>query len=79
MRQRIEAALADIDAVVVNQTTDDATFGWDYPWLRSVLARRAIPHMVATQQSADGMPPPQLMALDALLEVATHRPAVRHG
>lgn len=77
IRQRIERALFDVDAVIVNQTDDDATFGWDYPWLRSLLARRAIPHMIVNYNPI-GLPAAQLLALDALVEV-TQRRAVRHG
>jgi hypothetical protein len=77
MRQRIERALFDVDAVLVNQTDDDSSFGWDYPWLRSLLARRAIPHMIV-KHSGNGLPPAQLLALDALVDI-TQRRAVLHG
>jgi hypothetical protein len=35
-----------VDAVVIHLPPDDASFGWDYPRIRELLARRAIPHAV---------------------------------
>ena len=78
MRQRIESALADADTVVVHEPMDDATFGWDYPWLRSLLAQRGIGHVV-TRVGPSGVPPEHLKALGALLKTYPHRAAARHG
>lgn len=78
MRRRIEAALPDVDAVVFHQPVDDATFGWDYPWLREQLAARGIPHMIAAPDS-HGLPLAQSKALDALLRGKVPGKATSHG
>jgi hypothetical protein len=46
MRDRVERALDQVDAVVVSLPDDDATFGWDYPALRERLTARDLPHAV---------------------------------
>jgi benzoyl-CoA reductase/2-hydroxyglutaryl-CoA dehydratase subunit BcrC/BadD/HgdB len=38
--------LRGVDAVVISLPPDDSSFGWDYPRIRELLARRAIPHAV---------------------------------
>jgi benzoyl-CoA reductase/2-hydroxyglutaryl-CoA dehydratase subunit BcrC/BadD/HgdB len=39
-------ALHAAQAVVLSLPPDDASFGWDYPRIRDLLARHAIPHIV---------------------------------
>ena len=46
LMRRMEKSLAGIDAVVVSLPPDDASFGWDYPRLRELFARRSVPHAV---------------------------------
>jgi benzoyl-CoA reductase/2-hydroxyglutaryl-CoA dehydratase subunit BcrC/BadD/HgdB len=43
---RIDALLDGVDAAVVSLPPDDATFAWDAPRLRALLARRSLPHTV---------------------------------
>jgi len=42
------------EAVVLSQPRDDASFGWDYPRVRELLARRGTPHTVLTGDPAFG-------------------------
>ena len=44
--RKLADELRPVDAVVVSLPPDDASFGWDYPRIRELLARRAIPHTV---------------------------------
>jgi benzoyl-CoA reductase/2-hydroxyglutaryl-CoA dehydratase subunit BcrC/BadD/HgdB len=46
LMRRLEQLLADADAVVISLPPDDASYGWDYPRVRELLARHAIPHTV---------------------------------
>jgi benzoyl-CoA reductase/2-hydroxyglutaryl-CoA dehydratase subunit BcrC/BadD/HgdB len=46
LMRRLEELLTDVDAVVVSLPSDDASYGWDYPRVRELLARRSIPHAV---------------------------------
>lgn len=46
LMRRLEDLLAGVDAVVVSLPPDDASFGWDYPRVRELLARRSVPHTV---------------------------------
>jgi benzoyl-CoA reductase/2-hydroxyglutaryl-CoA dehydratase subunit BcrC/BadD/HgdB len=44
MRRRVEELLDDVDAVVISLPPEDTAFGWDYPWLRTLLQKKGIPH-----------------------------------
>jgi len=44
MRRLIEELLDDVDAVVISLPSEDTAFGWDYPWLRTLLEKKGIPH-----------------------------------
>lgn len=43
---KLDDALGAAQAVVLSQPHDDASFGWDYPRIRELLARRSMPHAV---------------------------------
>ena len=45
---RLGGALDHVAAVVISLPSDDASFGWDYPRARELLAARSIPHTVLT-------------------------------
>jgi benzoyl-CoA reductase/2-hydroxyglutaryl-CoA dehydratase subunit BcrC/BadD/HgdB len=51
---RLEGLLTAVDAVVLSLPPDDASYGWDYPRVRELLARRSIPHVVLAGDSAVG-------------------------
>jgi hypothetical protein len=74
----IERFLASIDVVVVSLPPDDASFGWDYPRLRSLLERRSIPHAVLRGDPARPMAPADRERIEALLTGASARRAA-HG
>lgn len=44
LMHKLDDALRGVDAVILCLPPDDATFGWDYPRVRELLARRSIPH-----------------------------------
>jgi hypothetical protein len=78
MRDRVERALDQVDAVVVSLPDDDATFGWDYPALRGRLTARGLPHAV---HRGDAQPFPSSAdgeRLERLVDAARRRRA-HHG
>jgi benzoyl-CoA reductase/2-hydroxyglutaryl-CoA dehydratase subunit BcrC/BadD/HgdB len=52
LMRTLDGLLAAADAVVISLPPDDASFGWDYPRMRELLARRSIPHAVLTGDPA---------------------------
>lgn len=70
---RIEEALAGVDAVVVSLPPDDASFGWDYPHLRDLLARRSIPHTVLEGDPASVATAVDQERIPALLDAAAQQ------
>jgi benzoyl-CoA reductase/2-hydroxyglutaryl-CoA dehydratase subunit BcrC/BadD/HgdB len=54
LMRKLAGALEHIDAVVISLPPDDASFGFDYPRMRDVLARRGVAHAVATGDYATG-------------------------
>ena len=54
LMRRLEALLTTVDAVVISLPPDDASYGWDYPRVRELLARRSIPHAVLAGDPAFG-------------------------
>jgi hypothetical protein len=54
LMHKLDALLAAVDAVAISLPPDDATFGWDYPRARDLLARYSIPHAVLTGDPAVG-------------------------
>lgn len=70
MRDRVDRALDQVDAVVVSLPEDDATFGWDYPPLRERLTARGIPHAVIRGNGGE--------RLERLVDAANRR-RVHHG
>lgn len=52
LMRRLDALLTAADAVVISLPPEDASFGWDYPRARELLARRSIPHAVLASDPA---------------------------
>jgi hypothetical protein len=75
---RLEQALVDVDAVVISQPADDASFGWDLPRLRAALERRGVPHAVVDGDPATALGPASLADIDMAL-TAAGRPEARYG
>jgi benzoyl-CoA reductase/2-hydroxyglutaryl-CoA dehydratase subunit BcrC/BadD/HgdB len=76
---RVGQSLTGIDAVVVSLPPCDVTFGWDYPRLRAVLARRGVPHVVIAADPAAPLPAQELRNLQSLLRSAGQVVELRHG
>jgi len=77
--RKLEDALGAIQGVVLSLPPDDASFGWDYPRVRELLARRAIPHIVLTGDPAFGPTGAERERIRALLDSAPTRPEVHCG
>jgi hypothetical protein len=52
LMNKLDGLLSAAQAVVLLQPPEDASFGWDYPRVRDLLARRALPHTVLTGDPA---------------------------
>ncbi|HET8697964.1 MAG TPA: hypothetical protein VFO94_10785, partial [Gammaproteobacteria bacterium] len=75
----VEALLSSVDAVVISLPPDDASFGWDYPRLRLLLERRALPHVVLEHDPARELPPAKRGRVATLLGGAAARREARYG
>jgi benzoyl-CoA reductase/2-hydroxyglutaryl-CoA dehydratase subunit BcrC/BadD/HgdB len=67
LMRRLDAMLDGVAAVVISLPSDDASFGWDYPRLRDLLAVRSIPHTVLRGDPACGATALDLERVRALL------------
>ena len=54
LMHKLDGLLGAAQAVVLSQPSDDASYGWDYPRIRELLARRATPHTVLARDAARG-------------------------
>ena len=54
LMHKLDDALRGVDAVFLSLPPDDATFGWDYPRVRELLARHSLPHAVLAGDPALG-------------------------
>jgi benzoyl-CoA reductase/2-hydroxyglutaryl-CoA dehydratase subunit BcrC/BadD/HgdB len=77
--RKLEDALGAADAVVLSLPPHDASFGWDYPRIRELLARRAIPHIVLTGDPAFGVAAADRERIRSLLGSAPSRPEAHFG
>lgn len=77
--RKLDDLLGAANAVVLSQPRDDASFGWDYPRIRELLARRSIPHAVLGGDPAFGAAADDRERIRALLESATPEREVRRG
>ena len=71
---KLDDLLGAADAVVVSQPPDDASFGWDYPRVRELFARRSIPHTVLS-----GDPGATAADRERIRSLLATRPEVRRG
>lgn len=70
--------LDQVDAAVVSLPPDDATFGWDYPTLRDLLAARGLPHVCLRGDPYDAPDSADDARLGAMVAAARVAEA-RHG
>jgi len=70
LMHRFDQLLGVAQAVVLSQPPDDASYGWDYPRIRELLARRATPHTVLTGDSSGGAMAADRERIRALLGAA---------
>jgi hypothetical protein len=73
LMRRLGGALARVAAVVISLPSDDASFGWDYPRARELLAARSIPHTVLTGDPALGASSADRQRIGSLLASARVR------
>jgi benzoyl-CoA reductase/2-hydroxyglutaryl-CoA dehydratase subunit BcrC/BadD/HgdB len=76
---KLDDLLGAAQAVVLSQPQDDASFGWDYPRVRELLARHAVPHTVLRGDPAYGAMAAERESLRSLLSDARARPDIRRG
>jgi len=74
LMHKLDQLLGAAQAVVLSQPPDDASYGWDYPRIRELLARRATPHTVFTGDSAGGAMAADRERIRALLSDAREIP-----
>ncbi len=79
LMRRMEKSLDGIDAVVVSLPPDDASFGWDYPRVREIFARRSLPSAVLRGDPASSMTATDRERLQTLLRAVPQTSGVRHG
>lgn len=77
--RKLGGLLHGIEAVVLSLPTYDASFGWDYPRIRELLAVRAIPHAVLDGDPACSPTPAERERIRALLGNARARREARYG
>jgi len=79
LMRKLDALLGTAQAVVLSQPEEDASFGWDYPRVRELLARRSIPHTVLSGDPAFGATAADRQRVRSLLGSAPARPEIRGG
>jgi benzoyl-CoA reductase/2-hydroxyglutaryl-CoA dehydratase subunit BcrC/BadD/HgdB len=79
LMHKLDDLLGAAQAVVLSQPHDDASFGWDYPRVRELLVRRAIPHAVLSGDPTFGATAGDRERIRSLLGSAPTRPDVRCG
>ena len=79
LMHKLEDLLRVAQAVVLSQPQDDASFGWDYPRVRELLARHSIPHTVLRGDPALGATKADLERIRSLLGRTTTRLEVHCG
>jgi benzoyl-CoA reductase/2-hydroxyglutaryl-CoA dehydratase subunit BcrC/BadD/HgdB len=75
--RKLAGALEHIDAVIISLPPDDASFGFDYPRLRELLARRGVAHTVVTADPAAGATAADRERIRTTLRAAFSREARR--
>ena len=72
LMRKLDDALGAVAAVVISLPPDDASFGWDYPRIRELLARHSIPHTVLTGDASLGASAEDRVRIRSLLD-SVHR------
>ena len=75
----LDSLLGAVETVVVSQPPDDASFGWDYPRVRELLARRSLAHAVLGGDPALGATAADRARIRSLLGSVATRPESRCG
>lgn len=79
LMRKLDDVVATVAAVVISLPPDDATFGWDYPRVRELLAGHSIPHTVITGDPAIGATAADRERIRLLLSNARARREARCG
>jgi hypothetical protein len=75
--RKLAGALEHTDAAIISLPPDDASFGFDYPRLRELLARRGIAHTVVTCDPASAVTASDRERIRTLLRAVAPREARR--
>jgi hypothetical protein len=76
---KLDGALTGAAAVLLSLPADDATFGWDYPRIRALLARRSLPHAELRGDPAFGATTTDRARIASLLASAAGRSEAQYG
>jgi benzoyl-CoA reductase/2-hydroxyglutaryl-CoA dehydratase subunit BcrC/BadD/HgdB len=79
LMRKLSELLGRAEAVALSLPPDDASFGWDYPRIRELLAQRSIPHAVLTGDAACGATAVDRERIRSLLGTARTRRKIRRG
>jgi hypothetical protein len=79
LMRTLDKLLGAVDAVVLSEPPDDASFGWDYPRVRELLVRRSVSHTVLGGDPAFGAAAADCARIRSLLDSAPARPEIRRG
>jgi benzoyl-CoA reductase/2-hydroxyglutaryl-CoA dehydratase subunit BcrC/BadD/HgdB len=79
LMHKLDDLLDAAEAVVLLQPQDDASFGWDYPRIRELLARHSIPHTVLRGDAALGATKADVECVRSLLARTPTRPELHCG
>ncbi len=79
LMHKLDDALHGVAAVILSLPPDDATFGWDSPRVRELLARRSIPHAALAGDPALGTTGTDSERIRALLAAVVSNREARCG
>jgi hypothetical protein len=79
LMRKLAGAIEHADAVVISLPPDDASFGFDYPRIRDLLARHAIAHTVVTGDPACAATAADRERIATLLRGVAPRREARRG
>ena len=79
LMRKLDDLIGTAQTVVLSQPQDDASFGWDYPRVRELLARHSIPHAVLNGDTAFGATAADRERIRSLLGSGPRRPEVHCG
>ncbi len=79
LMRRLADLLVGVDAVAIWLPSDDASFGFDYPRYRDLLAQHEIPHTVVRGDPAGGVTAADRERIRSLVGSARARPEAARG